>query len=164
MLFGDGEPQNHSFVNVMHHHHYLFSLNGAGTFAVPTSVCLNRNVLVLPPCVRDTCVSCGNGAKVIGIHTVLHYIEMYVCMHNGILCTSTPLIASHAPRACLHCLTSCTRRRAYASQVMEKLEALFEGFQYAQPPPHFVLMGNFCSSPITHGMFVSVHAITMTIK
>lgn len=74
MLFGDGEPQNHSFVNVMHHHHYLFSLNGAGTFAVPTSVCLNRNVLVLPPCVRDTCVSCGNGAKVTTLHR-------NVCMH-----------------------------------------------------------------------------------
>ncbi|CAN0186838.1 unnamed protein product [Pylaiella littoralis] len=35
-------------------------------------------------------------------------------------------------------------------QVMENLEALFEGFQHAQPAPHFVLMGNFCSSPITH--------------
>ncbi|CAM9215034.1 unnamed protein product [Ascophyllum nodosum] len=35
-------------------------------------------------------------------------------------------------------------------QVMEKLEVLFDGFQHVQPPPHFVLMGNFCSSPVTH--------------
>lgn len=34
---------------------------------------------------------------------------------------------------------------------MEKLEALFDGFQHVQPPPHFILMGNFCSSAVTHG-------------
>lgn len=34
---------------------------------------------------------------------------------------------------------------------MDKLEVLFQGFQHAKPPPHFVFMGNFCSYPVTHG-------------
>lgn len=44
------------------------------------------------------------------------------------------------------------------------MEALFEGFQHAEPPPHFVLMGNFCSSPITHGTYVGLLAVVLRAR
>lgn len=43
--------------------------------------------------------------------------------------------------------------------VMEKLETLFEGYQDMDPLPVFVLMGNFCSTP----MSASLDAIKTTI-
>lgn len=62
------------------------------------------------------------------------------------------LLANDATGDCCAC------RALHPPQVMEKLEALFEGFQYAQPPPHFVFLGNFSSSPITHGVCACRHA------